>query len=185
MHAAFEAPVGGSEHEGRDSIIVCSHYGLFEALVSLPYTRTVVLVESSQGFNLVAQVLSQWLRKAFDEAHDLLPVIVLGKASPRVLLKQVETRRKRSVLLYIAFHDSLDICYQLYAREENLLFGIVVVVHGFTPALTICQVVSDRVQVFARYVRRLEVDGVQPPENAIVGKCHLRCDIVCRVGGIF
>ena len=64
------------------------------------------------------------------------------------------------MLLYVAFHDSSDVGDQLYAWEEDHFFGLVVVVHGFTPALAICQEVSNRVRVFARDVCRLEVDGV-------------------------
>lgn len=105
-------------------------------------------------------MLSQWLGKSFDEAFDPLSVIVFGKASARVLLEPIESRRECSVLLYVAFHDSLDTRYPFYAREENRFFGIVVVVHGFAPALAIRQEVSNRAQVFTRDVRRLEVDGV-------------------------
>ena len=73
MHATFEAPVRGSKHEGADPIlrprcqwhnqlasevqvypdIVCSHQAFFKTLIRLSYTLAVVLVETSQGFNLV------------------------------------------------------------------------------------------------------------------------------------
>lgn len=59
-----------------------------------------------------------------------------------------------------------------------------VVVHGFTPALAIRQEVSGCTQVFAWYVWRLEVDGVEPSDDAIVSQRHLRCNVVCRMGGL-
>ena len=63
-------------------------------------------------------------------------------------------------------------------------------VHGFTPALAIRQEVSNNgIPVLicffpfaVRYMRCLEVDGIQASENAVVGKCHLCSHIVCRVG---
>ena len=125
---------------------------------------------------------SQWLCETFDKASDLPTVEVCGKTSLRVFLKQIKAWGECSVLVNIAFHDALDTRNFLYAWKENLFLGIVVVVHGFTPALAICQEVSYRAQVFVRNVRRLEVDRVQPSENAVVGKGHLRCDIVRRMG---
>ena len=49
------------------------------------------------------------------------------------------------MLLDIVFHDSWNTSDPLYVREEFLFFGIMVVVHRFTPALAICQEVFDRV----------------------------------------
>lgn len=162
MHAAFEAPVSCSKNKWADSIlrlglvtvmnslmrqnmsnIVCIHQALLQSLVSLPYTLAIVLIESSQSVDLVVQMLTQRLRKRFDEALDLLPVIVFWRTCLGVLVKRIESWRECSVLFYVAFHDSLDACYLLYAREEVLLFHIVVMVHRFRPALTICQEVSD------------------------------------------
>jgi hypothetical protein len=91
------------------SNIVCIHQALFETLISLPYSLAVVFVESSQSFNLVMQVTSQRLREVFDEAPELPSVIVSGKTSPRVVLKQIKSRRECSVLLYVAFHEPWDL----------------------------------------------------------------------------
>jgi hypothetical protein len=51
------------------------------------------------------------------------------------------------VLLDVLLHDALDMCDLLNAREENRFFGIVVMVHGFTPALTVGQEIADCGQV--------------------------------------
>ena len=125
---------------------------------------------------------SQWLRKGFNEAPDLASVVVFGKTSPRVLVEGIESRRERSMLLYVVFHDAFDSCYLLYVWKEILFFRIVVVVHGLRPALAVCQKVSTGLQVFAWYVRCLQVNGVQTTDDAVVGKCHLRCNIVCSMG---
>ena len=200
MHAAFKASISGSKHERRDSLlkrcqqmidrvqsfsyVVCGHQKLLKMIVSLTYPLAVVYVESSKCVNLLVQMLGQRIGKAFDEISDTLTIIVCGKTGPSVLLELIESRRECSVLLYIAFHQPRVFGYTLNIWKEVLFFGIVVVVHGFRPALTIDQKVSGRVIVAVWDVRRLEVDRVQPAYNPIVSESHLRCNVVRCMGGL-
>ena len=111
------------------SDIVGSHEGFLKMVVCLPYTLAVMVIESSQSFNFIMQMLSQWLCKPFDEASDLSSVILLRQASLSVLLKHIESRCECLVLLYVAFHDSLNLGYLFYARKEMLFLGIMMVMH--------------------------------------------------------
>jgi hypothetical protein len=126
------------------SHIVSSHEAFFETLIRLSYTAAVVHIKASQSINLVMQMSIQWFREILDQAPDLMSVVVFGETCLNIFLELIEPRCKSSVLLDIAFHDAFDIRYLLYAWEEHRFFGIVVVVHGFTPTLTVGEEVSNR-----------------------------------------
>ena len=130
------------------------------------------------------QMPGQGLRKTVNEAPNLPSVIILRKTRPTILHKAIEPRRESSVLLYIPLHDALDTGYEFDAGEEKRFLGLVVVVHGFAPALAVGQEVADYREVGGREVRRLEGDGVEAAEDAVVGEGHLRGDVVGRVGGL-
>lgn len=51
---------------------------------------------------------------------------------------------KRLMLLHIYAHEALDARRLLKRREEEVLFEIVVVVHGFVPALAVSEEVGDQ-----------------------------------------
>ena len=127
------------------------------------------------------QVSRQRVCKALNQGLEFRSVIVLGRTSPRILMERLETRCKRAMLFNIVFHEALDTGYALYGREERLFLRIVVVMHGFTPALAVGQEVTDGDKVRGGYEGRLEIDGVQASYHAVVGECHFGCDIVCGV----
>ena len=123
--------------------IVCSHQFLFEQLVSLPNALAIIHIKSSQRLNLFVQMSNQLVRECLDETPNVHSIIVIGSTSLSILLKPIKSGCESSVLLDVLFHDALNTCDLLDAREEHCFFGIVVVVHGFTPALAICQKVLN------------------------------------------
>ncbi len=126
---------------------------------------------------------SQGLCEVFDKAPHFLSIVVFGKTTPGVLLKSFKPGGECSVLLDIVFHNSWHGRDRLYTGKENSFFGIVVVMHRFRPALTICQEVSNGNLVGWKVVG-LKVDGVQAAEDAIMGQCHLGGHIVRCMGGL-
>ena len=52
------------------------------------------------------------------------------------------------------------------------------------PALAISQEIADYIQVFRGYVWRLDVDGVQPSNDAVVGERHLGRNIIRGMRGL-
>lgn len=125
---------------------------------------------------------SQRLSKGVDKTCDLHTIIRLGNTGLGILLERIEPWRERSVLLDVTFHESWEICYTLDGWKEILLFGIVVVMHGLTPALAVREEVPNGILAITRDVRSLEVDGVQASDDAVVRECHLGRDMVCCVG---
>lgn len=71
--------------------------------------------------------------------------------------------------------------HTFYVGKELLLFAFVVMVHGFAPALAVGEEVSG---ILARYMWRLEVDGVETADNTVVGKSHLSRCIVRSMRGL-
>ena len=126
----------------------------------------------------------QGLRKTVNEAPDLPAIVLAGQTSAAIFHKAIEARRERSVLLYVPLHDALHPGDSFDAGEEKRFLGLVVVVHGFAPALAVGQEVADYREVGGGEVRRLEGDGVEAAEDAVVGEGHLRGDVVGRVGGL-
>ena len=143
--------------------IIRIHEGFFEPPIRLPNPLAIIHVQASQRVDLITQVLGQRFRKPFNKTLDLPTIILAWQTRPRVLLKLFESRREGAMLFDILLHDSRDSRYLLDAGEEEFFLGVVVVVHGFAPALDVCQEVLDdgfSVLAPARDVRGLEVDGV-------------------------
>lgn len=84
-------------------------------------------------------MLSQGLSEALHQALEL-PSVVLGRrASAAVLLKLLKARFKGSMLLNVLFHETFYARDRFDTWEKFLLLGIVMVVHGLTPALAVRQ----------------------------------------------
>lgn len=75
-------------------------------------------------------------------------------------MERLESRRKRAVLLYVTFHEAGYPGDAFYAREELGFLGVVVVVHGLTPALAVGEEIAGGGEVAKGDVRGLEEDGV-------------------------
>lgn len=109
--------------------VVCRHQRLLEALICLSDTHTVVLVERSQGFDLIVEMSRQRRCETFDEGFYLLPVVLRGWASSAVLLELLEARCESPVLLDVLCHQTFDAGDGFDAWKELFLFCIMVVVH--------------------------------------------------------
>jgi hypothetical protein len=167
-----------------NSNIISSHQEFLKSLIRLSNARTIVHIKRSQGVNLVMQMARQWLGESLDQTPDLGAVKVLWRTRLGVLVEDVESGGECAVLLDVVLHEAFDAREFLDAGEELCLFGIVVVVHGLAPALAVEQEVTDCGLVFDGDVGRLQEDGVESADHAIMGKGHLGCHIVCRVRGL-
>jgi hypothetical protein len=101
---------------------------------------------------------NQRLRETFDETPQLLAVVICRFTRAAVSLESLEARRESAVLLDILLHEALDAGDRLDVGEEAFLFGVVVVVHGFAPALAVDEEVAGNGNVSRREMRCLEVD---------------------------
>jgi hypothetical protein len=198
MHAPLEASIRGPEHEGCDPIlnrsqriqrgllepshIIRRHQTLLQPLIRLPHLLTIILIQRPQRLNLIPQMLGQRPSEGIDQPPQFLPVVLQGGARPRVLLEGVKPRGERAVLLDVLRHEALDAGDGLDGGEEDGFFGVVVVVHRFGPAEAVGQEVADGGGRGGGEVRRLEVDGVQAADDAVVGEGHLRGDVGGGVG---
>lgn len=129
-------------------------------------------------------MLDQRLREPFDETPQFLAIEILRRTRPTISFKGLEAWSKSAVLLNVTLHQTFDAGYGLDVWEESLLFGIVVMVHGLAPGLAVGQEVPGGKCVARWEVRRLEVDGVQAADDAVVSEGHLRRDIIGGVGGL-
>lgn len=102
------------------------------------------------------QMSSQGLSKVLNQIYQLVSIIIGGRARPAVFMKAVEPWRESPVLLDVGLHEALDPGYRLDGWEEDGLFGVMMVVHGFAPALTVCQEVANGNQIVGRDMRCLE-----------------------------
>ncbi|KAH5707319.1 hypothetical protein HBI18_249870 [Parastagonospora nodorum] len=93
----------------------------------------------------------------------------------------LKSRREGSMLVDDLRHEFWLSCDLLQTREELGFFGAVVMMHGFAPAFTVHQEVALCGCVVVRDVRRLEVDGVEAADHAVMGEGHLSCNIICGV----
>ena len=82
------------------------------------------------------------------------------------------------MLLHILRHQPGLVQRLLDLGKEELLFLLMVMIHGFVPALTVGEKIRD---VFRRRDRRgLNIDGIEGADEKVVSKTHLRCDKVLR-----
>lgn len=129
-------------------------------------------------------MLRQRLSEGFYEASHPSSIVVFGPTCLGVLVECFETGCECAMLLDVLFHEARDTCDAFYVGKECLFLCIVVVVHRFGPALAVGEEVALCGKVGAWYVWRLDVDGVQPSYDAVVGEGHLCCDVVRGVRGL-
>ena len=168
--------------EGGISNIICRHQNLLEPPIRLSYLHAIILVQFAKRVNLLVQMRRQRVREILDELAKLPPIILCRRTSRRILLEPLKPRRENTMLLDVALHQAGDSRDALDAGEELCFFGVVVVVHGFAPALAVSQEVADGGLVRVGDVGGLQVDGVEATEDAVVGEGHLGRDVVGGMG---
>jgi hypothetical protein len=175
---------GGEERERerqrerqKEAYVIGGHERFHKRFIRLSQTCTVVPVQRAKSFDFIVQMLDQRLREAFEERPQLLPVKLLRRTSPAIPLKRLESRGESPVLLDILFHQPCNTGNALDGGEEDFLLGVVVVVHGFAPALAGRQEVAGGGYIVLWEMGCLEVEGVEAADDAVVGEGHLGCDV--------
>jgi hypothetical protein len=166
------------------SYVIRRHQQLLKPLIRIPHFHTIIDLQRPQRLNLIMQMACQRLRKSLDQLLHLLTVKTPGFACLCILVKHIEPRREGAVLLDILLHQPLYARNGLDAREKFGFLGVVVVVHGFAPALAVGEEVADSGGIGGGDVGRLEEYGVEATDHAVVGEGHLRRDVVCGVRGL-
>lgn len=108
-----------------------------------PEGLIVILVKRSQSLDLIVKVFGEWFRKGLNNTPQLLFVVVPERTSLAVFVEPFGHRRKSWVLFDVIFHDSFDLGDFLDIWREYCLFDIMVMMHAFTPALTLDQQVAS------------------------------------------
>jgi hypothetical protein len=153
----------------KEAYLIGGHERFHKPFIRLSQTCTVVPVQRAESFDFLMQMLDQRLREAFDERPQLLPVKLLGRTSPAIRLESLESRGESPMLFDILFHQPSDARDALDGGEVDFLFGVVVVVHGFAPALAVRQEVAGGGYIVRWEMGCLEVEGVEAADYAVVG----------------
>jgi hypothetical protein len=128
--------------------------------MSLHHFITVELVEYPQSLDFAMQMPRQWLCKAFDQVSKLLPLEVFQLTTPHMLTIRYEPCHERLMLLDVTVHEIGSSWQAIYAWEELLPLGIVMLARPFTPALAMWEEVTGAAVIIVCDVNSLEANGV-------------------------
>jgi hypothetical protein len=172
MHPTLEASVRRPEDKRRNAILAMSaifprsleamktyvisgHQKLFKLLIRLPHSHTIIHTQCPQRLNLVMQMSRQRFRKRLNQTLDFCAIKIFRRARLCILVEDVEAGSESTVLLDVVLHEPIDAGDLFDCREELCFLGVVMVVHGFAPALTIDEKVADGGVVVGRDIRGL------------------------------
>lgn len=162
----------------KESYIVCVSELTVKLIIRLAYFSTIVLDQCSESIDLVTQMLCQRPGEGSNEAPDLLSIVLFRRALLDMLVKSAEPWCESRVLLEILLHQTGPIRQLFNSGKKHFLFDVVVMLHRFAPALTVCEEVSDALRVALRYLCCLNVHRVEAANDAVVSHGHLCCGVV-------